>query len=461
MNRSNYSRGCIVGDVENSTNYSCSDSACCYKLDVFNWIDDLPNAGEVPEVVEVRFKNTRKEFFVNVNKLPLRKGDIVAVEASPGHDIGIVSLTGFLIENQLKKYNLTRPGLEFKKIYRKAKPTDIQKWQEAISFETSTMLKARIHARELGLNMKIGDVEFQGDRTRAVFYYIAEERVDFRELIKILAEIFMIRVEMKQIGARQEAGRIGGIGPCGRELCCTTWMSNFNSVSTNSARIQDLSMNPQKLAGQCGKLKCCLNYELDTYKDALKGSPNTNIVLNTKVGNLYHFKTDILRGFMYYSTSKDMPVNLVLLSKEKVKEIIEINRTGESVEEIIPVQEKEADKSFDFTDVVGQESLTRFDKKKTKKKKKKRSNKPNTNRGVNNVEKQKVGTTSKPRQNSRPNPKKKVNEVVKSNTEKVPNANQNANKVTKRPNTKNNKPRPRPRPRPNNNAQKNDNAKTD
>ena len=244
-------------------------SACegCYKLHSFNWLEDMPEVFPT-DIFEVRFKNTRKSYYRNVNNLPLRRGDIVAVEASPGHDIGIVSLTGDLVARQMKRVGFNPQNGEFKKIYRKAKPYDIEKWQEAIALEHDTMIRARRIAADMKLNMKIGDVEYQGDKIKAIFYYIADERVDFRELIKVFAEQFRIRIEMKQIGARQEAGRIGGLGSCGRELCCASWISSFVSVTTNSARSQEISLNPQKLAGQCGKLKCCLGYGLATYLDA-------------------------------------------------------------------------------------------------------------------------------------------------------------------------------------------------
>ena len=251
----------IVNQTSNNiTSCNCIKPGSCSKLDTFDWLDNIPDPIQKIDVVEVRFKNTRKEFFVNVNGLRLKKGDIVAVEASPGHDIGVVSLIGEIVKIQLRKHHISPDKQEFKKIYRKAKSADLEKWYEATSLEVSTMLETRKVAADLKLEMKIGDVEYQGDRTKAIFYYIADERVDFRELIKILAEKFKIRIEMRQIGARQEAGRIGGIGSCGRELCCSTWMTNFVSVTTNSARYQEISLNPQKLAGQCGKLKCCLNY---------------------------------------------------------------------------------------------------------------------------------------------------------------------------------------------------------
>ena len=268
------------------------------QLNTYDWLADIPGNTDEQEIVEVQFKNTRKGFYKNSNKLKLSKGDIVAVEASPGHDIGVVTLTGRLVPLQMRKANL-KPDVEIKRIYRKAKPVDMEKYEEAKAREHDTMIRSRQIALNLNLNMKIGDVEYQGDGNKAIFYYIADERVDFRQLIKVLAETFRVRIEMKQIGARQEAGRIGGIGPCGRELCCATWMTSFVSVSTGAARYQDISLNPQKLAGQCGKLKCCLNYEYDTYVDALKSFPDNHINLKTKKGEAFYQKIDIFKGLMW------------------------------------------------------------------------------------------------------------------------------------------------------------------
>ena len=258
------------------------------QLNTYDWLADIPGNAEEQEMVEVQFKNTRKGYFKNSNKLKLDKGDIVAVEASPGHDIGVVTLTGRLVPLQMRKANL-KPDVEIKRIYRKVKPVDMEKYEEAKAKEHDTMIRSRQIALNLNLNMKIGDVEYQGDGNKAIFYYIADERVDFRQLIKVLAETFRVRIEMKQIGARQEAGRIGGIGPCGRELCCATWMTNLVSVSTSAARYQDISLNPQKLAGQCAKLKCCLNYEVDAYVEAQKRLPSKEITLETVDGTFYFF----------------------------------------------------------------------------------------------------------------------------------------------------------------------------
>lgn len=331
----------------------------CHKLDSYNWLKDIPEVAKTKNIVEVRFKNTRKDFFRNVNELRLKTGDIVAVEASPGHDIGIVALTGELAYYQMIKNNGTKDTEELKKVYRKAKPADLEKWEEAISLEKSTMLKSRKFADDLKLEMKIGDVEYQGDNTKAIFYYIADGRVDFRELIKILADNFKVRIEMRQIGARQETGRIGGTGPCGRELCCSSWMSNFISVTTNSARHQELSLNPQKLSGQCGKLKCCLNYELDSYLDAKKDFPDTSIPLETEEGTAYHQKTDIFKRLMWYSFDKENTVNLSVISVDRVIDIQEKNKMGQKVQ-FLEDKTKLANTFEEFKSNDGEESLDRF-----------------------------------------------------------------------------------------------------
>ena len=382
------SRGCYMEGTEgNST--GCDSKSSCNKLDVINWLEDLPSSAIVPDIAEVRFKNSRKLFFRNVNGLLLKKGDIIAVEASPGHDIGVVSLVGDLVYEQMKKYNVPSDSAEIKKIYRKAKPTDIDKWKESIALENNTMIRSRQIAHSLNLNMKIGDVEYQGDKTKAIFYYIADERVDFRELIKVLAEEFRVRIEMKQIGARQEAGRIGGIGACGRELCCATWMSNFVSVTTNSARVQEISLNPQKLAGQCSKLKCCLNYELDVYLDARKGFPQRCDELLTVEGSLFVQKTDIFRRILWYSRAKDSLIDMIPLSVETVLEIIQLNKQGKNAE--FPIQIETIEKKeevLEFANVVGQESLTRFDKKPNNKNQhRKKDNRNRNNRPNNGIKK--------------------------------------------------------------------------
>ncbi|OFX43474.1 MAG: hypothetical protein A2046_11560 [Bacteroidetes bacterium GWA2_30_7] len=371
-----YTRGCMNDESGNSSN-SCQ-SGGCNKLHTHDWLSDIPCNSDEFDIVEVRFKNVRKGFFKNVNQFKLNQGDLIAVESSPGHDIGIVSLVGNLVRLQMKKMNVDLQTFEFKKIYRKAKSIDIEKWKEAISLEIPTMLRARQITQKLKLNMKIGDVEFQGDKTKAIFYYIADERVDFRELIKVLAEEFKVRIEMRQIGARQEAGRIGGIGPCGRELCCTTWLSNFNSVSTGAARYQELSLNPQKLAGQCSKLKCCLNYELDTYLDAIKDFPNTSTPLEVKEGTAYYQKTDVFKEIMWYSFDKNNSINLVPVPVSRVKEILNANKQGIKFDTILIETEPIKDK-LDFQNTVGQESITRFDDKRNRKKKKKKYRNPNEN----------------------------------------------------------------------------------
>jgi cell fate regulator YaaT (PSP1 superfamily) len=367
MEKSICSRGIIVTENEGSESSVCQNNSCA-KLGTFNWLFDVPNPPIDTDIVEIQFKNTRKGFYRNANNLPLKKGDVVAVEASPGHDIGTVTLMGWLVNRQMAKTGVNPKETEFKKVYRKAKPADIEKWLEAISQEYNTMIRTRQIVNELELNMKIGDVEYQGDKTKAVFYYIADERVDFRELIKILADEFQIRIEMRQIGARQEAGRIGGIGSCGRELCCSSWINNFVSVTTNSARIQEISLNPQKLAGQCGKLKCCLNYELDSYIDARKDFPRTNISLETKDATYFHQKTDIFKRTMWYSSDPNSAINLTPVSIDRVKEIISQNNKGvkplKLVENVSQVIEKV---EFGYGSVIEQDSLTRFDEKQKRK----------------------------------------------------------------------------------------------
>ncbi len=360
-------------DNTEDSNYTYSVKGCCNKLDVYDWLADINDPIPQSRYVEIRFKNTRKGIYENNLDLPLQVGDIVAVESSPGHDIGIVSAVGQIAFYQMKKQKNLRLN-EIKKIYRKARANDIKKWQEAIALERPTMLRTRELAEELHLSMKIGDTEFQGDKTKAIFYYIAEERVDFRELIKRMAEEFHIRIEMKQIGARQEAGRIGGIGPCGRELCCTTWMSDFNSVSTNSARLQELTLNPQKLAGQCSKLKCCLNYELGVYLDARKDFPENASILRTKEGDAHHIKNDIFKKHMYYEVRiNDIPT-VKILDVDTVKDIIAQNKKGILPENVFEM-EKTGSRSITYTDELNSESLTRFDKnKKSSKSKNKNRN---------------------------------------------------------------------------------------
>ena len=353
--------------------------AGCSKLVIHDWLEDLPRESQYSGIIEVRFKNTRKGFYRNVHEIRFRTGDIVAVEASPGHDIGVVSLTGELVLRQLSKYGIPPDSEDLKKVYRKAKQADIEKWQEAIELEHDTMIRSRKIAEDLKLDMKIGDVEYQGDRTKAIFYYIADERVDFRELIKVLADAFKVRIEMRQIGARQEAGRIGGIGSCGRELCCASWITNFVSVTTNAARYQEVSLNPQKLAGQCGKLKCCLNYELNAYLDAQKDFPDRNIVLETENGSLYHQKTDIYRGLYWYGFEKDSATNMIPIPVERVREIIRLNGEGMKAEALQEDRQVKTHK-MEFQNHTVHDDLTRFDSKKPKEKKKKRRKKRNPNR---------------------------------------------------------------------------------
>jgi len=334
------------------------------KLGSFDWLCDISETQKDTDYIEVQFKNTRKSYYLNSTHIPLQKGDIVAVESSPGHDIGEVTMTGRLVLQQMAKNNFNPEKIEVRRVYRKAKETDIEKFNLAKSKEQQTMIKARKIAEDMKLEMKIGDVEYQGDGGKAIFYYIADERVDFRQLIKVFAETFRTKIEMKQIGARQEAGRIGGIGPCGRQLCCSSWMTGFNSVSTGAARYQDISLNPQKLAGQCSKLKCCMNYELDTYIEALKDFPSSEIALETLENTYYHCKTDVFKRLMTYSTDKINAVNLVTISVERVKEIISMNKNGEKPTKLSGSENNKKEELVDYENVVGQDSVTRFDKNK-------------------------------------------------------------------------------------------------
>lgn len=330
------------------------------KLDSFNWLQELSETSDENDIIEIRFKNTRKGFYRNVNGLRLNIGDVVAVEASPGHDIGRVSMTGPLVYRQMRKLKNHPAAEDLKKVYRKAKAVDIQKWEEARKLEITTMLRSRKIAEELRLNMKIGDVEYQGDKTKAIFYYIADERVDFRQLIKVLAEEFRVRIEMRQIGARQEAGRIGGIGSCGRELCCATFISNFISVTTTHAKYQELSLNPQKLAGQCGKLKCCLNFELDCYVDAQKSFPPRDIPLELMDTTAYFQKVEVHKGIYWYSTDPHSSVNLIAVPVLRVKEIISLNRTGKKADRLL-LNEESWNAEPVSQDLLKNNSLTRFD----------------------------------------------------------------------------------------------------
>ena len=378
------------------------DRGLCHKgcgrqnrqLNTYDWLADVPGNAESTDLVEVQFKNTRKGYYHNVNKLSLAKGDVVAVEASPGHDIGTVTLTGRLVKLQLRRINL-RSTDDIKRIYRIAKPVDMEKFREAKAREHDTMIESREIARRLGLKMKIGDVEYQGDGNKAIFYYIADERVDFRQLIKDLAAAFHVRIEMKQIGARQEAGRIGGTGPCGRELCCATWMKNFVSVSTNAARFQDVSLNPQKLAGMCAKLKCCLNYEVDDYMEAGRRMPPRDAVLQTKDTDYHQFKADILAGCVAYSTDKHMAVNLETITARRANDIIAMNRRGEKP---LSLLENDKAKTPERPKDLLVDDINRFDK--TKRKKKKRA--PARDTGSNHRPEKPVDTRTQPYADPKP-----------------------------------------------------------
>ena len=337
-----------------------------HMLPVVDWLSDVPKTGTEGDLVEVQFKNTRKGYYHNAMNLPLEKGIKVVVEANPGMDLGEVTLTGELVALQMKKNRINTERYEIRNVVRLATDEDLARADEAHQKEQETMIKARQLAKSLGLEMKIGDVEYQGDGSKAIFYYIADGRVDFRQLIKVYAETFRIRIEMKQIGARQEAGRIGGTGPCGRELCCSTWMTQFTSVGTNVARIQNISLNPQKLAGQCAKLKCCLNYEMPIYEEATKKLPSRNVPLETKDATYYFFSADPLKGEVTYSTDARHPANLQVITPAKAKEIIEMNRRGEKPLNLGGKQSAVAIVEVDYQNVVGQDDLTRFDKKKSR-----------------------------------------------------------------------------------------------
>lgn len=382
-------RGCTFCHCDDGGECEARPCEGCFKLHETAWLEEYPQH-TATDIVEVRFKNTRRSYYQNINNLPLRRGDIVAVEASPGHDIGIVSLTGDLVAKQMRRVGFNPYNGEFKKVYRKAKPFDIERWQEAIALEHETMIASRQIAAEMGLNMKIGDVEYQGDKIKAIFYYIADERVDFRELIKVFAERFHIRIEMKQIGARQEAGRIGGLGACGRELCCASWMSSFSSVTTGAARAQEISLNPQKLAGQCSKLKCCMMYEYDTYVDARKEFPRLREPLQAIDGEYFLVKSDILAGTMTFSSSKDAMVNVTTLPVSRVREIMALNRAGKKVDQlqhaddIRPIAEEPTYRSEE-------DSITRFDSAKRRNKRGRNRGKQNGQEGQNGQPSQETG----------------------------------------------------------------------
>lgn len=366
------------GVIDDDANEAKSANGCCRsfgkepprgKLCCFNYLADVPGGMANYEFVEVQFKNTRKGYYRCPDDLVLSTGDIVAVEAQPGHDIGEVTLTGELVKLRMRRANIKNTD-ELKRVFRIARPADLEKFREAKARENDVMIRSRKIADSLQLNMKIGDVEFQGDGNKAIFYYIADERVDFRQLIKILAETFKVRIEMKQIGARQEAGRIGGIGPCGRPLCCASWMTNFVSVATSAARFQDISLNPQKLAGQCAKLKCCLNFEVDAYVEAVKTMPERNIRLETVDSTFYHFKSDVFKREVTYSKEKNSAANLVTIDADRALEIIEMNRNGEKPSQLERDGEEEP-KGKQYNDILDQDNLNRFDNKKRKKKRNK------------------------------------------------------------------------------------------
>ena len=369
-------RGCRKRQTEQKEWDMAMCPGCC-KLSSYNWMNNLPDNYQVQDIFEVRFKNTHKGFYKNVNKLPLSVGDIVAVEAVSGHDIGIINMGGQLVRRQMMRQNITPDTYEFKKIYRKAKPFDIEKWQDAIAREHTTMIKSRQLAASLELDMKIGDVEFQGDGSKAIFYYIADERVDFRELIKLLATEFHIRIEMRQIGARQEAGLIGGLGVCGRELCCSQWMSGFSTVNANAARWQELALNPQKLTGQCGKLKCCLNHEVALYIDAQKDFPKVTAPLETMDGQLFLQKTDVLKGIMSFTPDAAGNGELTSIPVARVKEFVALNKQGTKIPALTKNTTKQ-EQPATFKDTVGEDSITRFDRKKKPRRKhnRQRRNKP-------------------------------------------------------------------------------------
>jgi cell fate regulator YaaT (PSP1 superfamily) len=429
----------------------------CSKLPVFDWLSNMDQPAGMPScnIVEVRFKNSRKEFFKIGDVSGLAVGDAVAVEASPGHDLGMVSMTGELVRLQMKKLSV-QDDSSIKAVYRKARPADIEKWQQSVDRENPTMLRARAMATELKLNMKISDVEYQGDGTKAIFYYTSDERVDFRELIRHLADEFRIRVEMRQIGSRQESARLGGIGSCGRELCCSTWLRDFRSVNTSAARYQQLSLNPQKLAGQCGKLKCCLNYELDSYLDAIKDFPESNVKLETLKGNAVHQKTDIFRGVMFYAYFEDLG-NFIAVPVGRVKEIIALNKAGEKPEALLGKKDiVEIEKDPDYENVVGQDSLTRFDasKKNKKKKKKKPGNRPEGELSTATaVESRPVQQQRPPQQQQRPQQNPNRPQQPRVQGENKPEANKQQNRPPQpRPQNQSGSAENKPAPQPGNNT---------
>ena len=427
------------------------------KLEVYDWLSDIPESHDDTNLVEVRFKNTRKGYYRNTTHIKLAPGDLVAVEASPGHDIGEVTLTGRLVLIQMKKNNVKIDNPELKRVYRKAKPNDLEKFEEAKAKEHDTMIRARKIAEDLHLNMKIGDVEYQGDGNKAIFYYIADERVDFRQLIKVLAEAFRVRIEMKQIGARQEAGRIGGIGPCGRELCCATWMTSFVSVSTSAVRFQDISLNPQKLAGQCAKLKCCLNYEVDCYVEAQKRLPSKEIELETKDGTFYFFKADILSNQVSYSTDKNFPANLVTISGKRAFEVIGMNKKGMKPDSLLEEERKAEPKKP--IDLLEQESVTRFDRSRNNSKegnnanrnKKKKKGTPNNRpqqqvEGINRPQQPQRENEGRPQPAENGNRGDRENRPRNNNNNRNRGQNQGRNNENRRPERRQERPQNQERP---------------
>lgn len=438
-------RGC-------KNNGTCS-SGGCNKLEVYDWLGNMSlPAGQAPyDIVEIRFKNSRKSFYRNASNISLCVGDVVAVEASPGHDIGVVSAQGELARIQVAKKAPGLKPMEIKKIYRVATQEDVEKWVKARGLEKDVMFQARTLALKLNLQMKISDVEYQGDLSKATFYYTADTRVDFRQLIKDMADTFKIRIEMRQIGSRQEASRLGGIGSCGRELCCSTWLTDFRSVSTSAARYQQLSLNPQKLAGQCGKLKCCLNYELDMYMEAVKSFPKADTKLYTAKGMAYHIKTDVFKKQMWFAYDRSVEGGgLVALHPDRVREIILLNKEDKKPADLKEFMEKIEVKEPDYSNVVGQDSLNRFDS--LNKKRKKRKKKPTGNRADSQQARPEEnkrppskprGPKPNPRPQGKPAPQART-EGAKTEAKSSPNANQN------------NKPKPnrrRPNKRPDNPSQ--------
>jgi len=414
-------RGC-------QNNGNCS-SGGCNKLEVYDWLANmaLPSNQTQYDIVEVRFKNSRKNFYRNSKALSLQVGDVVAVEETSGHDIGVISIVGELARIQVKKKETNFKPLEANKIHRIATQEDIDKWIKARSLESGLMQRSRVMAIELALEMKISDVEYQGDLAKATFYYTAEGRVDFRQLIKNMADEFKVRIEMRQIGSRQEASRLGGIGSCGRELCCSTWLTDFRSVSTSAARYQQLSLNPQKLAGQCGKLKCCLNYELDMYIDAMKSFPKSDVRLKTEKAAAYHIKTDVFKRQMWFAYEGNSASGLIALTPERVREIIELNIAGQKPKELLEYAAVAVVKEPDYSNVVGQDSLNRFENSFKKKK-----------------TKPKPSNTVNPNANFKPNPRvQKATDVVTNKPEKVIHKpNPHPNRVQQNPSVNNSEVKP-------------------